>query len=91
MVSNIRLLEKALGSNKKLYNEEKDTVILQRRCLRAAKDIEKGTKITRNLIDVLRPAPKDSISPKYLDNIIEKVIDINVKKGDYFKFNNFKK
>lgn len=66
MVSEIRALEKALGSPiKDLYEEEKETVILQRRCLRAAKDIRKGVKITEDMIDVLRPLSEDGLDPKY--------------------------
>ncbi|GAI62508.1 unnamed protein product [marine sediment metagenome] len=46
MVNGIRTLEKALGSPAKdLYGEEKETVVLQRRCLRARKFIARGTKL----------------------------------------------
>lgn len=84
MVKNIRLLEKALGSKKTVYDEERDTVVLQRRCLRASRDIKKGIKITREMIDVLRPAPKDSIYPKYIEKVIGRETKKEVKKGEYF-------
>jgi sialic acid synthase SpsE len=84
MVKSIRLLEKALGSEKKIYDEERETVILQRRCLRAAMDIRNGTILTRKMIDVLRPAPNDSISPKYLTQIVGKRVNKDVEKGNYF-------
>lgn len=84
MVKSIRLLEKALGSKKTVYDEEHDTIVLQRRCLRASMDIKKGTKITRKMIDVLRPAPKDSIYPKYIEKIIGRETRKDVKKGEYF-------
>jgi N-acetylneuraminate synthase len=83
MVDDIRNLEKALGEEKKIYNEEEQTVILQRRCIRAAKDIKKGTVIKRNEIDVLRPAPKDSIFPNYIDKIVGKKILKDVDKGEH--------
>lgn len=87
MVENIRLLEKALGSKKEVYPEESETVIIQRRCLRAARDIDRGTVITREMIDVLRPAPEGSIYPKYISKIIGMKTKKNIKKGEYFTWN----
>ncbi len=82
MVDSIRLLEEALGSPKKdLYQEEKETVIVQRRCLRAARDIPKGLRITGDMINALRPLAKDAIGPKYKDIIIGREVKIDMKKG----------
>jgi sialic acid synthase SpsE len=89
MVQSIRNLEKTLGDKKEIYQEEEDTVILQRRCLRAAVDITKNEEINREMIDVLRPAPKDSIYPKFINEIIGKKVKINIQKGDYLKWNMF--
>ncbi len=64
MVENTRLLERALGSADKFVAEnEKDTAIVQRRCLRAARDIHAGETLTREMIDVLRPATPGAIMP----------------------------
>jgi sialic acid synthase SpsE len=64
MVDRTRELENALGSADKFVSEnELHTVIIQRRCLRAARDIQKGEVITRQLIDVLRPATPGAIPP----------------------------
>ena len=85
MVDSIRALEKALGSSMKdLYEEEKETAILQRRCLRAAKDISKGSKITEEMIDVLRPLAKDALVPKYKEIIIGREVKVDMEKGDLF-------
>jgi len=85
MVESIRALEKALGSPiKGLYEEEKETVILQRRCLRAAKDISKGSKITEEMVDVLRPLAKDALGPKYKKIITGREVKVDMKKGDPF-------
>ncbi len=87
MVKNIRLLEKALGKPiKEVYPEENETVVLQRRCIRAKQDIPKGTKINEDMLDILRPAPKDSIYPKYFDRIVGEMAKIDVKKGDTIKW-----
>lgn len=85
MVDSIRTLEKALGSHvKDLYEEEKETVILQRRCLRAAKDISKGSKITEDMIDVLRPLTEDALVPKYKEIVMGREVKVNMKKGEPF-------
>ncbi len=85
MVDSIRILEKALGSPvKDLYEEEKETLILQRRCLRAAKDIPKGSEITEDMIEVLRPLAKDALDPKYKDVVIRREAKVDMKKGDPF-------
>jgi len=85
MVDSIRALEKALGSPvKNLYEEEKETVILQRRCLRAAKDIPKGSKITEDMIDVLRPSAKGALEPKYKEIVVGREAKVDMKKGDPF-------
>ena len=85
LVESIRILERALGSPvKDLYEEEKEIVILQRRCLRAAKDIPKGLRITEDMIDVLRPLAKDALEPKYKGIIIGREAKEDMKKGETF-------
>ena len=85
MVDSIRILERALGSPvKDLYEEEKETVILQRRCLRAAKDIPKGSKITEDMINVLRPLAKGALDPKYEEIIVGREVKVDMKKGEPF-------
>jgi N-acetylneuraminate synthase len=72
MVENTRLLERALGSADKFVAEnEKDTVIVQRRCLRAARDIRSGEIINREMIDVLRPATPGAIMPDEIKAVID--------------------
>ena len=64
MVENTRRLEQALGSaDKFVANNEVDTVVIQRRCLRAARTIRAGEVLTREMIDVLRPATPGAIHP----------------------------
>lgn len=71
MVDRTRELEKALGSaDKKISGNEKDTSIVQRRCLRAARDIKAGEVFTRDMIDVLRPATPGSIKPYDVEKVI---------------------
>jgi len=71
MVEETRLLERALGSSDKFIAEnEKDTSVVQRRCLRAARDIKTGEVFTRDMIDVLRPATPGAIKPDQIENVI---------------------
>jgi sialic acid synthase SpsE len=71
MVTATRQLERALGSGDKFVaDNEQETVVIQRRCLRAARDIEPGEVMTREMIDVLRPATEGAIMPYEIQDVI---------------------
>jgi len=71
MVYETRLLERALGSADKQINaNEQQTAIVQRRCLRSARDIKAGETITREMINVLRPATPGGIKPDQIANVL---------------------
>lgn len=71
MVKRTRELEMALGDgDKRVAENERETVVLQRRCLRAAREIRAGEVITREMIDVLRPATPGAILPPEIDRVI---------------------
>ncbi|HEX9012013.1 MAG TPA: N-acetylneuraminate synthase family protein [Anaerolineaceae bacterium] len=73
MVDRTRELERALGSaDKRVGGNEQDTVVVQRRCLRAARDIQAGETLTREMIDVLRPATPGAVLPYEIDRVIGK-------------------
>ena len=79
MVARTRELERALGSaDKRVAGNEADTSIVQRRCLRAARDIKKGEVFTREMIDILRPATIGAIVPVEMDAVIgtRAIVDI---------------
>ena len=64
MVEDSRRLERALGSSRKfITGNELDTAIVQRRCVRARVAIEAGQTITREMLDVLRPATPGAVRP----------------------------
>lgn len=82
MVDATRRLERALGSPVKVVApNEQDTVIVQRRCLRAARDLPAGTTITREDLDVLRPAPPGAIRPSELPTVLGRVLARPVARG----------
>ncbi len=71
MVEEVRLAERAFGSpDKFVAANEQETVIIQRRCLRAARDIKAGEVLTREMIDVLRPATPGAIKPYEIEAVI---------------------
>jgi sialic acid synthase SpsE len=71
MVDRTRELERAMGSaDKRVGANETDTVIVQRRCLRAAREIRGGEVFTREMIDVLRPATEGAILPFEIESVI---------------------
>lgn len=82
MVENTRRLERALGSADKFVTDnEQDTVIVQRRCLRAARDIKAGEVISREMIAVLRPATPGAILPYDIGAVVGKRARIDLPQG----------
>lgn len=71
MVEETRLLERALGSpDKFIAANEVQTAVVQRRCLRAAREIRAGEVFTREMIAVLRPASPGAIKPSEIENVL---------------------
>lgn len=91
MVDATRELEYGLGEDgiKKVEENEKQSIVVQRRSLIAARDIRSGDTLTRQDIKVLRPAPLDSISAHKIDMVVGKTIALSVKQGDHFKWEQF--
>jgi len=83
MVDRTRELENALGQAvKTVAGNEQATVVVQRRCLRAARDLSAGTVLTRDALDVLRPAPSDAIFPYHLERVLRCRIREAVPSGE---------
>jgi sialic acid synthase SpsE len=71
MVERTRELERALGSSeKRVAGNETETVVIQRRCLRAARDIQAGERIARDMVSVLRPATPGAIMPYDIQTVL---------------------
>lgn len=88
MVMRTRELEYALGSgDKRVEANEKETVVVQRRSIRAAKDLEAGAVITREALEVLRPAPADSIPPYEMDKVVGRKVRSVLKSGQHLQWN----
>jgi sialic acid synthase SpsE len=91
MVDRTRELENSLGGEvKKVEGNEKETVVLQRRAIRANKDLLAGNVIYENDLEFLRPCPEDALPPYELSNILNKKLTANIKSGDCIKWRNIK-
>jgi sialic acid synthase SpsE len=84
MVNRTRELECALGSgDKRVEDNEKETVVIQRRSARAVRDLEAGTVLTPDLVEVLRPAPSDALLPYELERLWGRVLRRDLRRGEH--------
>jgi N-acetylneuraminate synthase len=82
MVQATRQLERALGSaDKFVAGNETETVVLQRRCVRAFAAIKAGQVIRREDITVLRPATPGAIQPFEIDQVVGKTARQEIPEG----------
>jgi sialic acid synthase SpsE len=87
MVDRTRELELALGTGDKfVVGNEQDTVVVQRRCLRAARNLPAGTVLRREDIEVLRPAPRDGIFPYDLERVVGAKLRAGMEHGQHFRW-----
>ena len=87
MVDRTRELEKALGSaDKCITANEKDTTIVQRRCVRAGRDIKTGERITREMLEVLRPATAGAVKPAEINQVIGTLALIDLPFGSEIRW-----
>ena len=87
MVKKTRSIEKSLGDGlKKVEKNERETVILQRRAIRAKTKIVKGDKISYENTESLRPCPEEAIDPSKIKEIIGKKSKNNISIGETIKW-----
>jgi len=78
-----------LGSaDKFVTGSEQETYILQRRCMRAAREIKAGEKITIDMVEPLRPASKGAVMPWEIDDVIGKSALIDMPFGMDLRWEN---
>lgn len=87
MVDRTRELELALGSSRKFVAEnERDTVVVQRRCLRAVRDLAAGTVLREEMLEALRPAPRDAVFPFEMGRVVGKKLKSGLAAGECVKW-----
>ena len=83
MVERTRELELALGGEtKKVEENEQETVLIQRRCLRAARALGKGERLRREDIDVLRPVKPGAFLPGDINRVVGRKIMASIPYGE---------
>jgi len=84
MVNRTRELEYALGNGiKRVEENERQTVVVQRRALRTTADFAAGHLLTSSDVVPLRPCPVDAIAPSRIDLLIGKTLRHFKKKGEH--------
>tara|TARA_Y100001968_G_C19364923_1_gene721966 strand:- start:393 stop:1478 length:1086 start_codon:yes stop_codon:yes gene_type:complete len=84
MVSRTRELEDALGgTEKRIEKNEKETVVVQRRCIRVKENLHSGHVFKSDDFIMLRPCPEDGIAPYQLNKIIGKKLLRELKQGEH--------
>lgn len=83
MVNDTRMLEAALGTGiKQVEPNEEQTVVLQRRCVRASHALAAGTVITEADIEVLRPAPAEAIAAHEFSKVLGTTLNRDLVFGE---------
>jgi len=91
MILRTRELENALGGTiKKVEENEKETVILQRRSIRAKEGIAKGTILNKTHFEFLRPCPLDAIPPYEVEGLIGKEAVKSIISGECIRWRDLK-
>jgi len=87
MVDRTRELERALGDGvKRVEANEKETVVIQRRCLRATRDLAAGTVLAEGDLEPLRPAPSDAVMPFRMREALGRTLGRALPRGEYLKW-----
>ncbi len=88
MIKAIRNVEQALGSGeKKPVKIEEEITKTIRKSIIARKDIKKGTKVTREMLEVKRPGT--GLHSKYLNKIIGKTAKVDIKEDTLVSLDQF--
>lgn len=86
MVTSVRNAEKALGTENYELTEKQKVGKVFARSLYVAEDIKQGEVITEKNVRSVRPG--FGLHPKYLSEILGKIANVGLQKGDRFALNN---
>jgi N-acetylneuraminate synthase len=75
MVDDTRMLEAAMGNGiKGIESNEDKTIILQRRCVRAGRNLAAGSVLSRADLEVLRPAPREAVPAHEVELLVGRTL-----------------
>jgi len=87
MVDRTRELERALGTGvKQVEQNERETVVLQRRAIRLARNVAAGEELSREALVVLRPCPADALPPFRLSEILGRRVRRDMDQGEHIRW-----
>lgn len=87
MVDRTRELEAALGSGvKKIEANERETAIVQRRCVRASRPLAAGTILSADDFAMLRPCPEDAIPPHEAGELVGRTLNRQLANGEHVRY-----
>jgi sialic acid synthase SpsE len=90
MVDRTRELELSLGTGiKRVEANEQETVVLQRRAVRARNAIEAGQVLRREDLEVLRPCPRDAVDAAHVDSILGRQLRKSKVSGEHLLWTDF--
>ena len=90
MVERAGELYSALGDGvKRVEENEKDSIIVQQRSLRAVRDLQIGERLQKDDMEALRPIPADGIQPFRIDEFIGKTLIKPLEKGEHITEKHF--
>jgi N-acetylneuraminate synthase len=82
MMLQVRTLERSLGSGDKFVTpNEQETYQLQRRCLRAARDIKADEIFSADMVEPLRPATPGAVMAWEVEDVVGKKARIDMPYG----------
>lgn len=91
MVERTRELENALGTgSKKVEGNETETVVVQRRAVRARRDLDPGVQLGPDDVEVLRPCPAEAIPASALNKVYGSEIISRVVQGDILQWSDLR-
>jgi sialic acid synthase SpsE len=83
MVDRSRELEAALGDGvKRVEGNEKQTAVVQQRCLCLTRDIAAGETLGENDLEALRPAPAGALRPYERSKAVGHRVSVSRRRGE---------
>lgn len=87
LVKGCRAVFNAKGAMREIFPEEKPVVAWARESVVSVVDIPEGTTITKDMIWVKRPSPREGVVPaKYFEDIIGKIAKTTIRKDKQIKW-----
>ncbi len=83
MVDRARELEAALGDGvKRIEENERETVIIQRRALHLTRAVRAGEPLTSDMLEALRPAPPGAFAPYHAQALTGRILAREKARGE---------